>query len=103
VDDDAETCRFMSELLRAPGREIVTAERPQEALALLESTAFDLVVSDIKPRPRPRRPAPAPRLQEARRNDRGDPGVGVRDPGDGAPAVRAGAFDYVSKPIDIAQ
>jgi DNA-binding NtrC family response regulator len=103
VDDDAETCRFMSELLRAPGREIVTAERPQEALALLESTAFDLVVSDINLdddldglhllRAFKKRDATIEVILVS--------GFGTLETA--LQAVRAGAFDYVSKPIDIAQ
>src|SRR4029453_8266800 len=47
VDDDRETCRFMEELLRAPDREIELARTPQEAMALAQHGAFDLVVSDI--------------------------------------------------------
>ena len=47
VDDDRETCRFMDELLRGPDREIELAHTPDEALALTQRGAFDLVVSDI--------------------------------------------------------
>src|SRR4051812_34502709 len=47
VDDDAETCRFLEELLEAPGRQFVSVQDPDSALARIRSDAFDLLVSDI--------------------------------------------------------
>ncbi|HVQ30387.1 MAG TPA: sigma 54-interacting transcriptional regulator, partial [Vicinamibacteria bacterium] len=103
VDDDAETCRFMHELLSGPGREIETADRPERALELLEGGPFDLVVSDIHLN------ADRSGLDLLRAFKAKDPlvevvllsGFGTLETA--IEAVRAGAFDYVSKPIDIAQ
>ena len=102
VDDDAETCHFMRELLCGPGREIETAERPDQALALLEA-GFDLVISDIHLN------ADRSGLDLLRAFKAKDPAVevvllsGFGTLETAIEAVRAGAFDYVSKPIDIAQ
>jgi DNA-binding NtrC family response regulator len=101
VDDDRETCRFMDELLRAPEREIEVAYTPEEALALAKRGAFDLVVSDINLN------AELSGLDLLRAFKGADPRLEVvLISGFGAletaiEAVRAGAFDYVSKPFDI--
>jgi DNA-binding NtrC family response regulator len=103
VDDDPETCRFMRELLAATDRDIVTAERPEAALALLEAGPIDLLVSDIN------LDADATGLDLLRAAKTKDPraevvllsGFGTLETA--IEAVRAGAFDYVSKPVDIDQ
>jgi DNA-binding NtrC family response regulator len=102
VDDDPETCRFMRELLVGPDREIETAEHPEQALALLGASPFDLVVSDIHLN------AELSGLDLLRAFKAKDPAVevvllsGFGTLETAVEAVRAGAFDYVSKPIDIA-
>jgi DNA-binding NtrC family response regulator len=103
VDDDRETCRFMEELLRGPDRQIELAHTPEEALALAGRGAFDLVVSDINLN------AELSGLDLLRAFKRADPrlevvlisGFGTLETA--IEAVRAGAFDYVSKPFDIVE
>ncbi len=103
VDDDPETCRFMHELLREPEREIETAERPDDALARLEGGRFDLVVSDIHLN------AELSGLDLLRAFKARDPEVEVvlisafGTLETALEAVKAGAFDFVSKPVDIGQ
>jgi DNA-binding NtrC family response regulator len=103
VDDDPETCRFMRELLVGPGREIETVERPADALDRLEASSFDLVVSDIHLNDE------LSGLDLLRAFKAKDPAVevvllsGFGTLETAVEAVRAGAFDYVSKPVDIAQ
>ena len=103
VDDDRETCRFMHELLREPDREIEMAESPEDALALLEGGRFDLVVSDIN------LDAEQNGLDLLRAFKARDPEVEVvlisafGTLETALEAVKAGAFDYVSKPVDIGQ
>ncbi len=103
VDDDRETCRFMHELLREPDREIETADRPEDALALLEGGRFDLVVSDINLN------AELSGLDLLRAFKARDPEVEVvlisafGTLETALEAVKAGAFDFVSKPVDIGQ
>src|SRR5205814_10389877 len=103
VDDDRETCRFMDELLQGRGREIEVAHTPEEAVALAKAGGFDLVVSDINLN------AEQSGLDVLRAFKRADPrlevvlvsGFGTLDTA--IEAVRAGAFDYVSKPFDIVE
>ena len=103
VDDDRETCRFMRELLQEPGREIETAETPEAALALLEGSRFDIVLSDMNLN------AELSGLDLLRAFKARDPEVEVvlisafGTLETALEAVKAGAFDYVSKPVDIGQ
>jgi DNA-binding NtrC family response regulator len=103
VDDDRETCRFMEELLSGAERQIELAHTPDEALALAQRGAFDLVVSDINLN------AELSGLDLLRAFKRADArleivlisGFGTLETA--IEAVRAGAFDYVSKPFDIVE
>ncbi len=103
VDDDAETCQFMRELLQESGREIVTADTPEQALAAMEEAPFDLVLSDINLN------AGLSGLDLLRAFKSRDPRVEVvlisafGTLETALEAVRAGAFDFVSKPVDISQ
>jgi DNA-binding NtrC family response regulator len=101
VDDDRETCRFMADLLGTADREIETAYDPSTALGLVTGSEFDLVISDINLN------AEQSGLDilraYRRRNPRGQvlliSGFGTLETA--IDAVRAGAFDYISKPFDI--
>jgi DNA-binding NtrC family response regulator len=101
VDDDAETCRFLAELLDAPGREFVSVQDPETAIARMGHDAFDLLISDINLN------APQSGLDLLRKftAEQGSPVVLISGFGTletAIEAVRAGAFDYISKPFDIA-
>jgi DNA-binding NtrC family response regulator len=103
VDDDRETCRFMAELLAHPDREIQSAYDPESALALAGAAPFDLVISDINLN------APQSGLDILRAFKAANPagqvllisGFGTLETA--IDAVRAGAFDYVSKPFNITE
>jgi len=103
VDDDAETVRFMEELLAAPGRRIVTALAPDRAMALVREHAPDVVISDIH--------LNAERtgvdlLRAIRAGGHAARVVLISGFGTletAIDAVRHGAFDYISKPFDIAE
>jgi len=101
VDDDADTCTFLEELLEAPDREFVSAQDPDTALTKMRTNTFDLLISDINLN------APRSGLDLLRRfrADQGAPvllisGFGTLETA--IEAVRAGAFDYISKPFVIA-
>ena len=47
VDDEKEFLEVMSERMAARGMEVTTAESPQEALAQVESGAYDAIVLDL--------------------------------------------------------
>jgi DNA-binding NtrC family response regulator len=102
VDDDAETCKFLEELLEGPDRQFVSVQDPDTALMKIHNDSFDLLISDIN--------LNAPRsgidLLRRFRNEQSGPvvlisGFGTLDTA--IEAVRAGAFDYISKPFNIAE
>src|SRR5580765_2678191 len=101
VDDDVETCRFLEELLEAPGREFVAVQDPETAIGRMRHDSFALLISDINLN------APQSGLDLLRRftAEQGSPVVLISGFGTletAIEAVRAGAFDYISKPFDIA-
>src|SRR5919197_1242463 len=102
VDDDGETCRFMAELLGRPDREIRTTQHVSEALAFARQS-FDLLISDIN------LDAQQTGMDVLRTFKQANPpGHVVLISGFGTlqtaiDAVRAGAFDYISKPFNISE
>jgi DNA-binding NtrC family response regulator len=103
VDDDRETCRFMEELLRGKDRTIELAYTPAEAVSRAAGGGFDLVVSDINLNDEVSGLDLLHSFREA------DPRVevvlisGFGTLATAIEAVRAGAFDYISKPFDIVE
>ena len=101
VDDDAETCTFLEELLAAPDRQFVSVQDPDTALAKMRHDSFDLLISDINLNT----PSTGLDLLRRFRSEQGSPVVLISGFGTletAIEAVRAGAFDYISKPFDIA-
>jgi DNA-binding NtrC family response regulator len=102
VDDDGETCRFMAELLERPDRQMRTTQHVAEALTLARQP-FDLLISDIN------LDAQQNGMDVLRAFKQGNPkGHVVLISGFGTlqtaiDAVRAGAFDYISKPFNISE
>jgi DNA-binding NtrC family response regulator len=102
VDDDGETCRFMAELLERSDREIRTTQDESEALTLAKQP-FDLLISDIN------LDAQQNGMDVLRVFKQSNPrGHVVLISGFGTlqtaiDAVRAGAFDYISKPFNISE
>jgi len=101
VDDDADTCTFIEELLESPDRQFVSVQDPDAALTKIRHESFDLLISDINLN------APRSGLDLLRRfkADQGAPVVLISGFGTletAIEAVRAGAFDYISKPFVIA-
>jgi DNA-binding NtrC family response regulator len=103
VDDDRETCRFITELLERDDRQIQSAFDPAAALGLVREHAFDLLISDINLN------ADQSGLDILRVFRDANPGgqvlliSGFGTLETAIDAVRAGAFDYISKPFDIAE
>jgi DNA-binding NtrC family response regulator len=101
VDDDRDTCRFIAEVLAAPDREFEVATAPDRALQLARTEPFDLVICDINLN------SSLNGLDVLRAFKGATPngqvllvsGFGTLETA--IEAVRAGAFDYISKPFDI--
>ncbi len=103
VDDDPETCQLLRELIAAPDRDVTEATSAGDAMRALLAQPFDLVISDINlnaretgldvlKAARDRTPATQVVLIS---------GFGTLDTA--IQAVRAGAFDYISKPFNIGE
>ena len=103
VDDDRDTCRFIAEVLAAPGRAFEFAAESDRALELARSEPFDLVICDINLN------SSVTGLDVLRAFKGVNPdGQVLLVSGFGTlataiEAVRAGAFDYISKPFDIGE
>jgi DNA-binding NtrC family response regulator len=103
VDDDRETCRFMSELLTRDDRDVQTSHEADDAMSRVRADSYDLLVSDINLNARQSGLDLLKAFKAA--NPDGQvlliSGFGTLDTA--IAAVRAGAFDYISKPFNIAQ
>jgi DNA-binding NtrC family response regulator len=103
VDDDVETCRLIAELVAAPGRELHQCQTAEKAMELAHKDQFNLVISDINLN------GPESGLDVLKAFKEANPtGEVVLISGFGTletavQAVRAGAFDYISKPFNIAE
>ena len=101
VDDDESICTLLEQALAKPGRKVQSTTDDEEALALAESSHFDVVLSDINLKSRRNgidvlkafRTA-SPRTQVILMTGYGTVESAVE-------GVRAGAFDYLSKPFDV--
>jgi DNA-binding NtrC family response regulator len=101
VDDDRDTCRLIAEVLTAPGRQFELTTESAHALELAKTEQFDLIVCDINLN------SSLTGLDVLRAFKNANPnGQVLLVSGFGTlqtaiEAVRAGAFDYISKPFDI--
>ena len=101
VDDDRDALRFMEDLLRAPDREIHALSDPRLAIARAEEGGIDLVVSDVH------LGTELSGIDILRAFKGADPNVevvlvsGSSTLDTALDAVRAGAFDYISKPFSV--
>jgi len=98
VDDDRHVLDSMAEWLRGQGYELETASGYTDALERLRQRAFGLVLADV----RLRDGDGFDLLEQCRRNWPAAQVILMTGYGsaDGAiEAIRAGAFDYITKPI----
>src|SRR5207247_2107723 len=101
VDDDKATCRFIEELLAGQGRQFTSAHDPDDAVKRIHETPFDLLITDLNLN------AARSGLDVLRTFAAAWPsspvilisGFGTLETA--IDAVRAGAFDFISKPFEI--
>jgi DNA-binding NtrC family response regulator len=103
VDDDEPACRLLSEILERDSYQVVSALSADEAIAKLEGEGpFDAVLTDLR---MPQKSG----LDLLRFLRSRDPDALVLvltafgDAAAAAEAIRAGAYDFISKPYDISR
>ncbi len=101
VDDDEAACRLLAEVLEREAYEVVSALSAEEALKAGEAGPFDAVLTDL------RMPGSSglDLLRPVRERDPSALVLVLTAFGDAAAAgeaIRAGAYDFISKPYDIA-
>ena len=106
VDDDKATCEFIGLILENEGYKVTLAFNGHQALSLLQKTYYHIVISDIQLG----EPDGIALLSSVKvlEKERGRPSAVIFITGFGSvdTAVRAiqeGAFDYLSKPIDLSE
>jgi EAL domain-containing protein (putative c-di-GMP-specific phosphodiesterase class I) len=102
VDDETSLLRAYSQILRAAGHTVLTADDGAEARELVRSRGFDVVISDIN---MPNMDGIA-LLKAVREFDLDVPVVlvtGTPSVDTAAHAVRHGAFRYLMKPVDAGE
>ena len=100
VDDEPAVRKLLATLLSQAGISSSAAANPQEALALLEKSSFQAVISDLRMGP----DSGFDLLREVRKRFPNLPFVmatGVNDVRVGVQAMKEGADDYLLKPFDI--
>jgi two-component system response regulator AtoC len=99
VDDEPDAYLAIGELLRDKGHEIVMANNGEDALALVKSSAFDIMVCDVR----------LPKLDglalfRSARQESPDMAIilatAYGQVADAIAAVKEGASDYLTKPLD---
>jgi DNA-binding NtrC family response regulator len=102
VDDDEEACRLLAEVLEREAYVVVPALSADEALAKVEEAGpFDAVLTDLR---MPEKSG-LDLLRVLRERDPGALVLVLTAFGDAAAAgeaIRAGAYDFISKPYDLA-
>ncbi|MCC6742328.1 MAG: sigma-54-dependent Fis family transcriptional regulator [Acidobacteria bacterium] len=100
IDDDPETCEFLSEVFNDAGWTVETATNPDDATAKLDSS-IDLIVSDVRLGTRvdgiellKRFRVEHPRIPVILISGFGSLETAVE-------SIREGAFDFISKPFNV--
>jgi DNA-binding NtrC family response regulator len=99
VDDDADMCRFVGDLVEDAGRAVVLETDPVSALARVEAGRFDLVITDV-------RMVKLDGIELIRKVRQRDPEIAIiamtafGSIATAVQAVRAGAQDFLPKPFE---
>src|SRR5438132_152701 len=101
IDDDLETCNFLTEIFAEEGWEVISSQSAEAARETVEKTHCDLIVSDINLGGRTTGVA---LLKEFRAVSPDSEVILISGFGTletAIEAVREGAFDFISKPFNV--
>lgn len=104
IDDDFETCDFLTDIFSEEGWDAVFSQTAEDARAMVEQSRFDLIVSDINLDGLGKGASGVALLKEFKRISPDSEiilisGFGTLETA--VEAAREGAFDYISKPFDV--
>ncbi len=100
VDDEPDAVELLTEFLTSKGYEVITASNGEEALRRLQEDRPHLILLDVR---MPKMDG----LEVLRRAREIDQAVGiimvtaVQEEETGRRALQMGAFDYITKPLDL--
>ncbi|MBL7016626.1 MAG: sigma-54-dependent Fis family transcriptional regulator [Kiritimatiellales bacterium] len=100
VDDEPTILNLLNKILTGQGYDTTPASNGEKALQLLESEAFDLMISDINM-------TPVNGMELLRKSSKSYPDMGVimltayGTVGTAVEAMKEGAFDYITKPFKL--
>lgn len=97
IDDDLDICFLLEQLLKQNGYETASANSPKKGLAVLEKSAFDLVITDYR-----MEGMDGNELMYRIKERQNIPVIiitGFKDVKTAVDSIRGGAFDYILKPL----
>jgi DNA-binding NtrC family response regulator len=101
IDDDLETCNFLTEIFSEEGWRVTSNQTAEAARASVEGGYFDLIVSDINLGGRTNGVALLREFKTLTPTSEVILISGFGTLETAVEAVREGAFDYISKPFDV--
>jgi len=101
IDDDLETCNFLTEIFAEEAWQVASSQSAEAAREAVEKTHFDLIVSDINLGGRTSGVALLKEFKTASPDSEVILISGFGTLETAVEAVREGAFDYVSKPFNV--
>ena len=101
IDDDFETCDFLTEILSEEGWQVTSSQSAEDATSLVEQSHFDLIVSDINLNWRINGVALLKQFKKSSPHAQVILISGFGTLETAVEAVREGAFDYISKPFNV--
>lgn len=101
IDDDLETCHFLTEIFAGEGWEVSSSQTAEAAREAVEKNHFDLIVSDINLGGRTTGVALLKEFKAASPSSEVILISGFGTLETAVEAVREGAFDYISKPFNV--
>src|SRR5437588_3383854 len=101
IDDDLETCNFLTEIFAEEGWEVISSQSAEAARETVEKTHCDLIVSDINLGGRTTGVALLKEFKAVSPDSEVILISGFGTLETAIEAVREGAFDFISKPFNV--